>query len=175
MKTSLSRYYYQLLLINKNTKSGFTLIELLAVILIIGILSVVGFNSFLNFAPKAKQSEAKAAINAINSGQSSYRFEHPTFANDINKLTLGLPTTTASYNYAIIDSNDIIATVSAATTDTALKEYAGASEKYNDGNNKVVVANIICEAEVSGINITAPISGIPGTNACGTDKELGQP
>lgn len=173
MKTSLTTNYYRLLLIN-NAGSGFTLIELLVVIMIIGILSVMGFNSFLNFIPKAKQSEAKTAIASINHAQSSYVLEKAVFANSINQLSLGLPTTTTNYNYIIAGGSVSVATINANTTNTALKSYAGAVQKYTDADNKSVVATVICESALVGNNIAALTSGIPGTSACGTDKELGQ-
>ena len=173
MKAQLTARYYQLLLINKNLDSGFTLIELLVVIMIIGILALMGFNSFLNQVPKAKQSEAKTTIATINSAQNSYRLEHPIFANNMNELALGLPTTTNSYTYALV-SNATIATVNATTTDTALKGYAGAVEKHTF-NNQVEISGIICEAVTAGSNVAVlPTSGRPGTGACGIDKELGQ-
>jgi type IV pilus assembly protein PilA len=174
MKSSLKAKYYQLLLINNKTGSGFTLIELLVVILIIGILSVMGFNSFLNFAPKAKQSEAKTSIASINSAQNSYVLERSTFANTIDQLSLGLPTTTTNYDYIIVGGNASIATVNANTINTALKSYAGAVEKYNDANDKVVITTIICESTLAGNNIAVLTSGKPGTGACATNKELGQ-
>lgn len=173
MKTSVTTNCYRLLLIS-NAGSGFTLIELLVVIIIIGILSVMGFNSFLNFAPKAKQSEAKTAIAAINHAQSSYILEKAVFANDINQLSLSLPTTTANYNYIIAGGNIPVATVNADTLNTALKSYAGAVEKYTDNDNKVVIATVVCESTIVGNNIAALTSGIPGTNACGTNNEFGQ-
>lgn len=173
MKAQLTARYYQLLITPKHLDSGFTLIELLVVIIIIGILSVMGFNSFLNHAPKAKQAEAKSAVAAINSAQNTYRLGHDTFTNDMNTLAIGLPTTTNHYNYNIAGS-DSIATVNATTTDTALKGYAGAVEKYSNANNIVEISSIICEASTVGNIASLPVSGKPGTGACGIDKELGQ-
>ena len=174
MKSSLQAKYYRLLLINSNTTSGFTLIELLTVIIIIGILSLLSFNSFLNFVPKAKQSEAMNTIAAINSAQNSYALERSTFANDMSQLSLGLPTTTNNYTYIIAGGDVPVTTVNANTTNTALKSYAGAVEKYRDANNKIALASIICESAAPGNNIPAPTSGIPGTGACAPNKELGQ-
>ena len=174
MKSSLQAKYYRLLLINSDTTSGFTLIELLTVIIIIGILSAISFNSFLNFVPKAKQSEAMNTIAVINSAQNGYALERSTFANDMSQLSLGLPTTTASYTYIIAGGNVPIATINANAIDTALKSYAGAVEKYRDANNKVVLASIICESAAPGNNIPILTSGIPGTGACAPNKELGQ-
>ena len=173
MKFSLQTKYYRLLLINSNTMSGFTLIELLTVIIIIGILSAISFNSFLDFVARAKQSEAMNTIAVINSAQNGYALERSTFANNMSQLSLGLPTTN-NYTYIIAGGDVPVTTVNANTTNTALKSYAGAVEKYRDANNKVVLVAIICESAEPGNNIPAPTSGIPGTGACAPNRELGQ-
>lgn len=174
MKSSLQTNYYRLLLISSNPMSGFTLIELLVVIMIVGILSVISYSSFLNFIPKAKQSEAMNTIAVINAAQNSYALQRSTFANDMSQLSLGLPTMTASYTYIIAADNILVATVNADTTNTALKSYAGAVEKYSDADKKVVLGSIICESASPGNNIPVLTSGIPGTGACAPNKELGQ-
>lgn len=173
MKTPVPTNYYRLLLIS-NADAGFTLIELLVVIIIIGVLAVMGFNSFLNFAPRAKQSEAKTAVASINHAQSTYLLERAIFANDINQLSLGLPITTTNYNYIISGGSVAVATINADSINTALKSYAGAVEKHTDADNKIVSASVVCESAIAGNTIAPLTSGLPGTNACGTDKELGQ-
>ena len=92
----------------------------------------------------------------------------------MSQLSLGLPTTTASYTYIIAGGNVPVTTVNANTTNTDLKSYAGAVEKYRDANDKVVLASIICESAAPGNNIPVLTSGIPGTGACAPNKELGQ-
>lgn len=173
MKDQFTAKYWQLI-INKNQTSGFTLSELLVTIMIIGILSAIGINSLLNHAPKAKQSEAKTTIASINTAQHTYRIENPRFANNMNELSLSLPTITKNYTYIIV-GDATIGTVNATISDTNLKGYAGAVQKYNNSNNEREIASVICEAITPGNNIAAiPTSGKPNTGACGTDKELGQ-
>lgn len=173
MKAQLTAKYWKLL-IHKNHNSGFTLIELLVVIIIVGILSVIGINSFLNEIPKAKQAEAKTTVASINTAQHTYRLDNPTFANNMNALSLGLATTTNNYTYNIV-GDSTIGTVDATRTDNALKGYAGAVEKYNNTNNETEISSVICEAATPGNNIAVvPTSGKSNTGACGTDREIGQ-
>lgn len=172
MKSQLIVKYQQVLLRNKTNNSGFTLVELMVVIMIIGILSAISTNSLLNYIPKAKQAEAKTSIASINSAQSAYWLTHSTFANNMNALSIGLPTSTPNYTYTIA-GNANIGTVNATTTNTTLKGYAGAVEEYSNTNNENEIASVICEAALAGNNIVAvPTSAQPGTGACGTDIEL---
>ncbi len=83
----------------KKADKGFTLIELLVVIIIIGILSAIALPSFLNQANKARQSEAKQSLGAINRGQQGYYLERQLFSNNINGLGLGVQIDTENYSY----------------------------------------------------------------------------
>ena len=88
----MKNFYYQLLqqFNAKKSEKGFTLIELLVVIIIIGILSAIALPAFLNQANKARQSEAKQALGAINRGQQAYYLEKQLFSSNIFGLGLGL-------------------------------------------------------------------------------------
>ncbi|PSP17687.1 MAG: hypothetical protein BRC52_13230, partial [Cyanobacteria bacterium SW_5_48_44] len=53
----------------KKSNAGFTLIELLVVIIIVGVLSAIALPTFLDQAGKARESEAKTNLGALNRGQ----------------------------------------------------------------------------------------------------------
>jgi type IV pilus assembly protein PilA len=91
------------LLSKQNETSGFTLIELLVVIIIIGILAALALPTFLNQASKARHSEAKTYLSAMNRSQQSYMVERQQFVcfSDISYLGLGIPLTSQNYNYSI--------------------------------------------------------------------------
>ncbi|AHJ28191.1 type IV pilin-like G/H family protein [Nodularia spumigena CS-584] len=129
MKTELKAKFLQHILNKKKDESGFTLIELLVVIIIIGILSAIALPSFLNQAAKAKQSEAKSYVGAVNRAQQAYRIEYPTFASDLVTLEIGTPSETVNYKYAIdapVATNSEKALFTAQTKDTqSLKSFSG--------------------------------------------------
>ncbi|MBE9202519.1 prepilin-type N-terminal cleavage/methylation domain-containing protein [Synechocystis salina LEGE 06099] len=83
-----SNFKFKLLshLTNKKEEKGFTLIELLVVVIIIGVLAAIALPNLLNQVGKARMSEGKSTLGAINRGQQVYRTENPTFTNDLTKL-----------------------------------------------------------------------------------------
>jgi len=107
MKNELKAKYLQTLLKkNKNQNAGFTLIELLVVIVIIGILAAVALPTFLNQANKARESEAKSNLGAINRAQQAYAVENRgTYASKFGttaKDELGIPAPESpTYDYTI--------------------------------------------------------------------------
>jgi len=119
-------------LLNRKDNAGFTLIELLVVIIIIGILSAIALPSFLNQASKAKQSEAKNYVGAVQRAQQSYRIENKAFATDTVTLEIGIPTLTENYTYEITPGGNDVTRFTGVTSDpTALKSF---------GSGVVVVA-----------------------------------
>ncbi|MDB9399177.1 type IV pilin-like G/H family protein [Microcystis aeruginosa CS-567/02-A1] len=127
MKSELKAKFLQHILNKKKDESGFTLIELLVVIIIIGILSAIALPSFLNQAAKAKQSEAKSYVGAVNRAQQAHRIENPQFATDLVSLEIGLPSETVNYSYLIDPAADSVSTEFTATTKDAqsLKSFSG--------------------------------------------------
>ena len=108
----------------KKQDEGFTLIELVMVMVLIGILSALALPSLLSRAAKAKQSEAKTFVGAINRAQQAYRMENISFAPDTTTLKIGLSTDTVNYTY-LITSDTTTAVVHAIAKDETLKSYAG--------------------------------------------------
>jgi type IV pilus assembly protein PilA len=74
-------------------KKGFTLIELMIVVAIIGILAAIAIPNFLKFQAKSKQSEAKANLGAIFTGEVAYFGENNVYGNfaQINWSPSGTP------------------------------------------------------------------------------------
>ncbi|MBD2089458.1 type IV pilin-like G/H family protein [Microcoleus sp. FACHB-1515] len=126
MKTELKAKFLQHL-VTKNKDKGFTLIELLVVIIIIGILAAIALPSFLNQAAKAKMTEAKTTIGAVNRAQQAYRIENPEFATNFTNLEIGLPTATQDYTYTLTaDAGNSAKIVSSTVAgDKSLKNFSG--------------------------------------------------
>lgn len=141
MKTELKAKFLQHLT-NKRKDEGFTLIELLVVIIIIGILSAIALPSFLNQASKARASEARTNIGALNRTQQSYYLENQGFGTNITVLGVGIKNSD-NYNYDVTSGNLTTGVVNrAASLKPDLKAYVGGVFRA-DATNTV---SVLCEA-----------------------------
>lgn len=61
--------------------SGFSLIELMITVAIVGILAAIAIPSWGAAVAKARQTEAKASLNAIYSLENAYHGEHNTYGS----------------------------------------------------------------------------------------------
>jgi type IV pilus assembly protein PilA len=132
-------------------QSGFTLIELLVTILIVGVLSTVALPSFLNQTSKARASEAKSGIGAINRAQQFYRIERPIFASSLSDLSVQV--TGKFYTYAIAGGvTSSYAATTAVPRQDELRSVAGGIDE-NGGR----FLQLICENQSTVLSGTLPL------------------
>ena len=166
MKTELKAKFLQHLLGKKKENEGFTLIELLVVIIIIGILSAIALPSFLSQASKAKQTEAKTFVGAVNRAQQAFRMENQQFTGAIADLQLGVPAQSEYYGYTLSAAAASSTTVSAApitNESSTLRAYAGGVVVLSTGLTKSQACM------TTGVSGTAPSFNFSGTDVnCGT-------
>ena len=148
MKAQIAAKYLQFLnRKNANKNSGFTLIELLVVIIIIGILSAIALPSFLNQAAKARGTEAKANVGAMNRSQQAFFLEQQTFTANPANLGLSLKLTTENYAYSSAENGDLKTGVTnfGTSRQADIKSYNGGTF-YQVGTTTTV----LCEAKTAG-------------------------
>lgn len=123
--------------------SGFTLIELLVVIIIMGILSAIALPAMLSQAAKARQSEAKSFIGAVNRAQQAYMVENLEFAESLDRLNILANKKSTYYSYSFVVTSTQGSIVAIPLVANSGKAYTGATTLYI---NKAVLKTIICES-----------------------------
>jgi type IV pilus assembly protein PilA len=134
---------------------GFTLIELLVAIVIIGMLSAIALPSFLNQSAKAKGSEAKSNLGAVNRSQQAYRWENSIFASDLTDLDVKI--SGRLYSYSISSGNAITAKTITTSQQAGLKILSAAVNQSGD-----IFTQVICESsntQLSTVSSTVPTGG----------------
>ncbi|MBD2100106.1 type IV pilin-like G/H family protein [Leptolyngbya sp. FACHB-261] len=169
MTNATLRLKFLFLLARKNRNKGFTLIELLVVIIIIGILSAIALPAFLNQVNRARQSEAKTYVGAMNRAQQAYRLENPTFANNLANLSLGIRSSTSYYSYFISDANvGGSLQIGMVKAELSLKAYIGLVQFVQALGQDASSQSIICEARQS----NTPVAGTAPTTADVSNENL---
>jgi len=120
---------------------------------VVMILAAIALPSFLCGSPnKAKQSEAKQYISAMNKGQQAIYAEEGAFSNSINALGLGIKTQTTNYNYSIIATKNAAFSYGVARSNN-LTSYVGAVflvPVSQAANKEKTTVSILCAANSPG-------------------------
>jgi len=158
-------------LLKRQDNEGFTLIELLVVIIIIGILSAIALPSFLNQASKAKQSEAKNYVGAVQRAQQSYRIEKASFAPNVTTLEIGIPTQTDNYTYGMRASKDTTTFLATTIDPTALKGFSSGVVVLTTGQTSAISCQTKDTQSVSTGPAAPVFSTSTGASCTGTNME----
>lgn len=151
MKSTFKAQFLQNLVRKNKSSEGFTLIELLVVIIIVGVLSAIALPSFLNQVGKARNSEAKTNLGALNRAQQSYRLENGSFG-----ALASLDATVTGKNFSYAVSGTPSATDANMTGTPVAKDVKGyASRVAQDASNNF--KSIICETTAN----SAAAAGVP--------------
>lgn len=113
-------------LANKKGNKGFTLIELLVVVIIIGVLAAIALPNLLGQVGKARESEAKSQLGAINRAQQAFFTERGEFARE--SFNLEVPLGNEKF-YLIVLDND-----TAGLTQAQGAEQATIKGNWDAGN-----------------------------------------
>lgn len=97
--------------IDLSNSEGFTLVELMVVVAIIGILAAIAIPNYQKFQAKARQSEAKIALAAIYTAETSFSTENSSFTGCLRQAGYALTGATQFYTTGFMQS-----VVSGATT-----------------------------------------------------------
>jgi prepilin-type N-terminal cleavage/methylation domain-containing protein len=73
-------------------RQGFTLVELAVVIIIIGVLAAFAVPRFLDSVERSKAAESFNYLSAVRAAQERYQVRQGTYADDITKLDIQMPT-----------------------------------------------------------------------------------
>ena len=133
-----------------NQEKGFTLIELLVVVIIIGVLAAVALPNLLGQVGKARESEAKTTVGAVNRAQQGYHFERQTFAPSSTNIetagnALGVVVDPEYYSYGITANGGTDAQVTTTTLDgvnDGVRNYSGGIN-YNAG----AYTTVVCQSD----------------------------
>ncbi|GAB4244294.1 MAG: hypothetical protein Kow0049_34170 [Stanieria sp.] len=160
---------------NKKANKGFTLIELLVVVIIVGVLAAVALPNLLGQVGKARETEAKNGIGAINRAQQSYHFEKQTFSPNLDDAALeadnplGVVVTSEYYDFAVTGDSADDASVNTTARDgdngkkDGVRQYSGG---INHTSGKYVA--VVCQADTVG----DPAPGYTAGGGCAAGTTL---
>lgn len=95
--------------------SGFTLIELMVTVAIVGILASIAYPSYTDYVIRAKRSDGKAALLAVQLAQEKWRANNTTYGTLAN---IGVPAASPDGHYTVAVSGNTATAYTATATPT---------------------------------------------------------
>jgi type IV pilus assembly protein PilA len=131
------------------TNKGFTLIELLVVTLIVSVLAAVSLPSLLVQVGKARESEAKSILGALNRAQQAYFTEKSVFANAGQIDNLEIPLGDTSYYTFSVVAEAVQKATGNNNLGNGTRDYLGGVQYHTDTGT---YRGIICRSINSATN-----------------------
>lgn len=123
-------------------------------------LAAIALPSLLGQISKARQSEAKQNIGAINRAQQAYFLENQDFTTSVQAVGIGIKTQTESYKYeAFTDAGSDVVGNTGVAIKSALRSYFGIVGTTLGGTgSSTEVLTIAFACEANNPTTTAPLT-----------------
>lgn len=139
------------------------------------IIAAIVLPNFLDCSNKAKQSEAKQYVGAMNRAQQAYFTEKGTFATSLDALSLGIKSQTTNYDYSVIAGKKAAFSYGVSrTVQKETKSIVGAIflvptplTNAKKAADKSTIVTILCIAKSESKTPPTEPSNINGKLACG--------